>query len=95
MALSRTIGVAAGATIGRIPVAGPFMAQATTRVVSEEIKKLAVSEANSSSASGSGDQNIEKQDGKDSQIDESMYVSAVEDIPKESITVMKTQERKL
>lgn len=94
MALSRTIGVAAGATIGRIPVAGPIMAQATTRVVSEEIKKLAVSDANSDSAGASGVQNNEKQDGKDSQIDESMYVSAVEDIPKESNSITKNQERK-
>ena len=77
MALSRTVGVAAGATLGRIPVAGPFVAQATARVVTDELKKLAVSDTSASTSDKTDKQG-------DNQIDESMYMSAVENFTKES-----------
>ena len=92
IALSRTVGMVSSATIGRVPVVGPIMASATSSVLTDELRKFKLTEKD----------NTESKDISE-KIDESMYVSAVENIaPPDTIsgnsslenTDTKTRERR-
>ena len=76
MALASAVGTVSRATVGRIPVVGPVVSVAATKVVLEEVGKLSLAGAGDDGKDcGSSDEPIDS-----NSIDVSMYKSALETI---------------